>query len=214
MAAKANALERISALALQSLGEKHQAREDALRLSRTVIRGSANAIRAVHRNELDLARDQVAATRAVVVETRAKLADYPDVYFSGFTLDAQKEYAEAESFYAFIAGTPLRGPDDLNIEVAPYLNGLAEAASELRRYILDSLRRFDDERCEELMATMDEVYNAMLLIDFPDSLTGGLRRTTDTLRAVLERTRGDLTLLLRQRRLEVWLCSKQSHTSG
>ena len=130
------------------------------------------------------------------------LRDYPDLYFPGYTLDSQKEYTEACAVCAFIAREPLPSPDDLNVATAPYLNGLAEAASEIRRYILDSLRRDDDSRCEEMMGLMDEVSNVMVVMDFPDALTGGQRRTTDALRAVLERTRGDLTLATRQRRLE------------
>jgi translin len=141
-------------------------------------------------------------TAALVRETQKLLSGHPDLYFAGFTQDAQKEYTECEALFAFISKTPLAPPSDLGVEMAPYLNGLAEAASELRRYILDSLRKDEDARCEELMAIMDEVYNIMVVIDFPDALTLGLRRTTDALRAVLERTRGDLTLAVRHRRLE------------
>ncbi len=196
--------------ALAHFGEKQKARERALQLSREVIRSSANAIRAVHRNELTQAQSMVAATGALVAEARELLKDHADLYFTGFTQDAQKEYAEASAVYAFIAPAPLPSPADLGVEMPPYLNGLAEAASELRRYILDSLRRSDDSRCEELMERMDEVYNMMVVMDFPEALTGGLRRTTDALRAVLERTRGDLTLAMQQRRLEQRLAEHQA----
>ena len=202
-------INEIASQALVKLGEKHKARERALQLSREVIRSSANAIRAVHRNEFQQAHPMVKATGELVAEARNLLRDHADLYFTGFTQDAQKEYAEASAVYAFIGGGPLPTPEELGVELAPYLNGLAEAASELRRYILDSLRRDDDSRCEELMGNMDEVYNVMVTIDFPDALTGGLRRTTDALRAVLERTRGDLTLAVRQRRLEQRLAEHQ-----
>ena len=209
MADASSPINDIANKALEVLGEKHQAREQALRISREVVRSSANAIRAVHRNELERAQSLVREAGAQVAEARNLLRDYPDLYFPGYTQDSQKEYTEAGAVYAFIAREPLPGPDDLGVETAPYLNGLAEAASELRRYILDSLRRDDDSRCEELMEQMDEVYNAMVIMDFPDALTGGLRRTTDALRAVLERTRGDLTLAVRQRRLERLLSKRE-----
>ncbi len=45
---------------------------------------------------------------------------------------------------------------------------------------------------------MDEVYSLLTTVDFPDSITDGLRRNTDVLRNVLERTRGDLTMGIRQ----------------
>ena len=195
--------------ALARFTVKHEAREQALKASREVIRSSANAIRAIHRNELEQAQAMMQETGSLVAQTRELLRDHADLYFTGFTQDAQKEYAESCAVYAFIARTPLPGPDELGLEMAPYLNGLAEAASELRRYILDSLRRDDDSRCEELMEIMDEVYNVMVVMDFPEALTGGLRRTTDALRAVLERTRGDLTLAVRHRRLEQRLAQRE-----
>ena len=194
--------------ALEQFREKHATRERAIQASREVIRTSANAIRAIHRNELEKAKEQVGQAGAVVAETKALLVDHPDLYFTGYTQDAQKEYAEARCVYSFIGGEDVPTAEDIGVETASFLNGLAEAASELRRYILDSLRRDDDSRSEELMQLMDDVYNVLVVMDFPDALTGGLRRTTDQLRAVLERTRGDLTMTTRQRRLERMLAER------
>ena len=195
-------IEEIADLALDEFRRKHELREQAIRVSREVVRASANAIRAVHRGELAQARELVETAGAHVRETRETLVGHPDLYFTGYTQDAQKEYAEARAVLAFIAAEELPGPGDIGVETPAYLNGLAEAASELRRCILDALRRGDDSRVEELMAAMDDVYNILVVMDFPDALTSGLRRTTDQLRGVLERTRGDLTMTLRQRRLE------------
>ena len=201
--------DQITSAALDAFRAKHATRERAIQLSREVIRTSANAIRAIHRNELERAKTQVDEVGALVAETKELLAEHPDLYFTGYTQDAQKEYAEACCVYAFIAGTDAPTPQEIGVETASYLNGMAEAASELRRYILDSLRRDDDSRSEELMQQMDDVYNIMLVMDFPDALTGSLRRTTDQLRAVLERTRGDLTMTMRQRRLERLLAERE-----
>ena len=205
--------DEITANALEAFRAKHATREQAIRLSREVIRTSANAIRAIHRNELEQAKTQVDEAGALVAETRKILEGYPDLYFTGYTQDAQKEYSEARCVYSFIAGQETPKPEEIGVETASYLNGMAEAASELRRYILDSLRRDDDSRSEELMQTMDDVYNVMIVMDFPDALTGSLRRTTDQLRGVLERTRGDLTMTMRQRRLER-LLAKQEQADG
>ena len=210
MADQQSPYDGITARALELFGAKHAVREQAIRLSREVIRTSANAIRAVHRNELERARAQVDEARGLVARTKQLLADHPDLYYTGYTQDAQKEYAEAECVYSFIARTAVPAPEDIGVETAAYLNGMAEAASELRRYILDSLRRDDDSRSEELMQQMDDVYNVMLVMDFPDALTGSLRRTTDQLRGVLERTRGDLTMTMRQRRLERLLAQRDA----
>jgi translin len=199
--------EEITTFSLDHFREKHAVRERAIPLSREIVRTSASAIRAIHRNEMEQAKTQVDAAGALVAETRALLKDHPDLYYTGYTQDGQKEFAEASCVYAFISGQEMPLPSDIGVETASYLNGMAEAASELRRYILDSLRRDDDSRSEELMQQMDDAYNILLVMDFPDALTGGLRRTTDQLRAVLERTRGDLTMTMRQRRLERMLAA-------
>jgi len=184
---------------------KHSAREVGLAACRKTIQHCAASIRAVHREEWDRATDLADAAQAHLQRAQEALASHPDIRYAGFLHDAAKEYAEARITMAFVRGEPLPLAAGLGVEVQAYLNGLAEAASELRRYILDLLRRGrSDEtaaRSEELLGAMDEVYSLLVTVDFPDAVTGGLRRTTDALRAVLERTRGDLTLSLVQTRL-------------
>ncbi|MBI2872767.1 MAG: haloacid dehalogenase [Chloroflexi bacterium] len=199
----ASQLAAIGEAARQRLEEKHRARERALHLSREIIRHSANSIRAIHRNETEEAISMMQATGKLVAETQTLLADgHADLYHTGYVQDAHKEYAEARTTYALITDSPLPSPDDLAVEVPAYLNGLGEAVGELRRYLLDSLRRDDVSRCEELMSKMDDAYNVLVTMDFPEAVTGGLRRTTDAVRGIMERTRADLTTAVRQRRLE------------
>jgi translin len=184
------------------LESKHKAREVTLAACRKTIQACAASIRAVHREQYDTAEELSAQAAAHLAEAMAAVEDHPDIRHAGFVHDAAKEYAEARMTLAFVRGDPLPKPDELpGVEVQSYLNGMAEAASELRRYILDLLRRGRPERGEELLGYMDEVYSLLVTIDFPDAMTGGLRRTTDALRAVLERTRGDLTMTLLQSRL-------------
>ena len=209
-----DAINAVAEEARARLTGKHQARERALQLSREAIRHSANAIRAIHRGELEEAQRLMKAVGDLLEETRRALEGHADLYFTGYVQDAQKEYTEARATYAFIAGTPLPSTQDLHVEVPPYLNGLGEAVGELRRYVLDSLRRDDVSRCEQIMDIMDDVYNVLVTMDFPDALTGGLRRTTDMVRGVLERTRGDLTMAIRQRRLEQRLAGLEGDATG
>ncbi|MBV9280328.1 MAG: haloacid dehalogenase [Chloroflexi bacterium] len=186
------------------LETKNEARDRALVESRQVVRHAANAIRALHRGDVERAREILAAGKEMVHRARADLAAHPDLYWAGYVQDAQKEYAEACLVAAMIQGDDVPAPDELSVESAPFLNGLAEAASELRRYILDTIRRgseADMAEAERALRVMDDVYTSLITVDFPDSITGGLRRTTDALRAVLERTRGDLTLSFRQAEL-------------
>jgi translin len=184
------------------LESKHKAREVTLAACRKTIQACAASIRAVHREQFETAEELSAQAAAHLAEAMAAVQDHPDIRHAGFVHDASKEYAEARMTLAFVRGDPLPAADELvGVEVQAYLNGMAEAASELRRYILDLLRRGRPERGEELLGYMDEVYSLLITIDFPDAMTGGLRRTTDALRGVLERTRGDLTTTLLQSRL-------------
>lgn len=183
------------------LEEKNAARDRALADSRRVVRHAATGIRALHRGDYEAASRELAAGREMVIATRRDLQNYPDLYWAGYVQDAQKEVAEASIAAAIVQGRDVPGPREIDVEDAPYLNGLAEAASEMRRYILDIIRRGDPEQmaeAERVLQIMDDVYTNLITVDFPDTITGGLRRTTDALRAVLERTRGDLTITLRQ----------------
>src|SRR5262249_15249004 len=179
------------------LAAKNAAREEALALSREIIRLSANSIRAIHRHELDGARELQARAREQLVRVRAALDGHPDIYWAGSAQDAQKEYAEACAPLALVQGAALPGPDDLSVGIAAYLNGLGETVGELRRHLLDYLRRGEVERCEPLLDAMDEIYGVLVTIDYPDAMTGGLRRTTDSVRGILEKTRGRLTVATR-----------------
>jgi translin len=184
------------------LESKHKARETTLAACRKTIQACAASIRAVHREQFESAEGLGAQAAAHLAEAMAAVEQHPDIRHAGFVHDASKEYAEARMTLAFVRGDPLPTADELvGVEVQAYLNGMAEAASELRRYILDLLRRGRPERGEELLGYMDDVYSLLITIDFPDAMTGGLRRTTDALRGVLERTRGDLTMTLLQSRL-------------
>ncbi|MCS6801021.1 MAG: haloacid dehalogenase [Chloroflexota bacterium] len=189
------------------LEEKNRLREAGLQAQREVIRAAANAIRAVHRGELERARQLLDTARSALAATSASLREHPDLRYAGWLQDAEKEYAEAATTVALLAGDPLPTPHSLGVGVVPYVNGLGEAVGELRRAILDLLRRGELGRSEELLETMDAIYSVLVTMDFPDTLTGGLRRTTDGVRALLERTRGDLTLAIRQARLEAKLAS-------
>jgi translin len=183
-------------LAHDALDHKHNARELTLPASRRAIRSCSMAIRAVHRREFREARELIAVAAAYLAEADAALEDHPDIRYAGFIHDAKKEFAEATLTLAFVADNPIPTAAELGVEVQAYLNGMAEAASELRRQVLDCLREDETDEAERLFKVMDDVYGLLITVDYPDALTGGLRRSTDALRAVLERTRGDVTTAL------------------
>ena len=195
-------LANLSARAIEELGQRHRAREQALVISRQVIRNSANAIRAVHRYDFEEAERLISEASDRLGETLEIKINNPEIYYAGFLSDARKEFTEANITLAAISEKTLPDWESLDVDPPAYLNGMAEVIGELRRYILDALRRDDTSRCEELMELMDEIYGILVTVDFPEAVTGGLRRSTDAMRGVLERTRGDLTISLQQRRLE------------
>jgi len=194
-------LQTIGNTILGNLEGVNGARERALAETRQVVRLSANTIRAVHRHEFDEAEQLLAQARELQTAFTRELTHYPNIYWSGYVLDAQKEFAEASIVLAVVAGRALPPPAALNVEDSVYLNALGEVAGELRRYALDSMRRGELERAERMLTIMDDIYGLLVTVDYPDAVTGGLRRTTDMARGVLERTRGDLTVALQQRAL-------------
>ena len=144
----------------------------------------------------------MAEAEAAVRRAQEAVAPHPAVAYAGFLHDAEKEYVEAVCVRRLVAGEELPGPGELQVGLPAWLNGLAEAASEMRRHMLDVLRGGDLERAESILAAVDDIYDFLLAVDLPDALTGGLRRTTDALRAVLERSRSDLTTTALQTRLQ------------
>lgn len=195
---------RISSLgevAIERLEAINSARERALAETRQIVRLSANATRATHRGEFDQSKELLSRARQLLDGLSALLSDYPSIYWSGYVQDSQKEYAEASITLGVISRSSIDGPDELNVEQAVYLNGLGEAAGEFRRYALDCIRRADVDEAGRVLGVMDEIYGVLVSVDFPDAITGGLRRTADMVRGVLERTRGDLTMALQQQAL-------------
>jgi len=184
-----------------NLTAKDKVREKILPLYREVIRYSSTAIRAIHRQEFDKAEGLIQSARNLLEEAAQVVAESEELRHSGYVRDAQKEYAEASITFALVKNNPLPDTAELNIESAAYLNGMGEAVGELRRFLLDSMRHGDMSRGEELLSAMDEIYSVLVTVDFPDAITGGLRRTTDNVRGILEKTRGDLTIAIQQKEL-------------
>ena len=189
----------------QELTAKNKVRDLTLGRSRELIRLCSLSIRAIHRHEWDAAKAMLEEARTAAIVMSDDLTDYRDLYQTGYTQDALKEVVEAHMLYAFVQGEEWPGPEELGVPAPAYLKGVAEAASELRRFALDLIRRGRTTEGEPYLAVMDEVYSHLVTVDFPDALTGGLRRTTDMLRGVLERTRGDMTIAVRQEALQAAL---------
>jgi len=200
--ARAAELARFGDEARRQLELSHRGRETALAACRETIRSCGLAIRAVHRLQPDDFESRVREADQSLRRAQQALAPFPRLAAAGFLHDAEKELAEARLTAALVDGSPLAGPAELNVSLAAWLNGLAEAASELRRHLLDRLRAGETSRGEELLRAMEDVYDLLVTIEYPDAITGGLRRATDALRAVVERSRADVTTTVLQTTLQ------------
>ncbi|MSP14800.1 MAG: haloacid dehalogenase [Chloroflexi bacterium] len=187
---------------LDRMEQRNSTREEVLRYSRQLVQYSSRVIRAAHREEEADAQALLHQARELAGTMRQTASHFPELYYAGYTQDALKEFSEASIVTALIRGDHLPYPSDLGVEDAAYLNGLAEAASEMRRHTLDCIRRGEISQAERSLESMDEIYGFLVTVDFPDAITGGLRRNTDLVRGVTERTRGDLTLAVRQEELQ------------
>lgn len=195
-------LESIVETIFETLEGMNQAREETLKRTRRITQVCAHTIRAIHRHEWEKAQEGLKEAQGIVETLTADVEDYPELYYSGYTSDALKEYAEAHLTYALVRGESVPSHVDLKIDAATYLNGLAEAATELRRQILDIIRHGHTEEAERLLDLMDAIYSQLITVDFTDAITKGLRRRTDVVRNVLERTHDDITTSLRQQKLQ------------
>ena len=194
-------LDRIVAELHRRFDATTAAREQALPAARRSVRASANSIRAIHRLELDRARELIEESRAALSEGLDAVREHPAVRFAGYLQDAQREYAEANITLAVVAGGELPTPESLGIEDAPYLNGMAEAIGEARRRVLDILRTGAVDEGERLLEAMEDLYGVLVTMDYPDAITLNLRRTTDVARSLIEKTRGDLSIAFVQKDL-------------
>ena len=194
-------LEKIADQIRQKFDLRNAKRDQALALARQVTRACSLSIRAVHRGEKDVMANHLAEARVLADQLRDGLADHPELFYTGYTQDALKEFVEANVTCALIQNQPLQTPEELQVEETTYLNGLAEVVGELRRRALDILRSGYSQEAERLLGYMDEIYSVLVTMDYPDAITNGLRRQTDLARGIIEKTRGDVTQSLRSKHL-------------
>jgi translin len=186
-------LSKLAASLRSELDAKTAAREQSLASARSAIRACGNAIRAIHRHEIEAASTLLGEAQSNLDDARSALAGHNDMLYAGFVHDAEKEIAEARITFALVSGDAMPMPDSVGVPPSAFLKGLAESIGELRRHILDLMRGGELERCEELLGAMDDMYYLLVSMDYPDGITLGLRRLTDVARSIIERTRGDYT---------------------
>ena len=183
------------------LDARFAAREAAIAESRKAIRAAANGIRALHRSDWDTADALIAESGDRLESISDALAMNPELLGHAVVHDAAKEYAEARITQAVFTAATIPSFRDLGVDPVPYLHGLGEAVGEMRRRMLDLLRREMLAEAEDLLQQMDDIVDQLAQADYPDGMTNGLRRTTDVSRSLVERSRSDLTATVVQERL-------------
>jgi translin len=207
-------LEQIAERIRQNFDVRTSKRDEALRQARQLTRACSLAIRAVHRDDKEIMEMHLAEAQTLADVLRNELKDHPELFFAGYTQDSLKEFVEANVTCALIQNQPLQTPEELGVEEATYLNGLAEVVGELRRRTLDILRSGYSEEAERLLGHMDEIYSVLVTMDYPDAITNGLRRQTDLARGIIEKTRGDVTFSLRGEQLTQAIRGLSSQLNG
>ena len=207
-------LEMIAERIRQNFDVRTSKRDEALKQARQLTRACSLAIRAVHRDDLEAMDANLAEAQTLADNLRDELKEHPELFFAGYTQDSLKEFVEANVTCALIQNQPLQTPEELGVEDATYLNGLAEVVGELRRRTLDILRSGYSQEAERLLGYMDEIYSVLVTIDYPDAITNGLRRQTDLARGIIEKTRGDVTASLRGQQLTEAIRGLSSQLSG
>jgi translin len=207
-------LETIAERIRQNFDVRTSKRDEALKQARQLTRACSLAIRAVHRDDREAMEANLAEAQQLADVLRDELRDHPELFFAGYTQDSLKEFVEANVTCALIQNQPLQTPEELKVENATYLNGLAEVVGELRRRTLDILRSGYSQEAERLLGLMDEIYSVLVTMDYPDAITNGLRRQTDLVRGIIEKTRGDVTFSLRGEQLTEAIRGLSSQLNG
>ena len=194
--------------------DKTAARERGLAGSRSAIRACGNAIRAMHRYEMDAARELLDEAQGQLDGARDALSSHVDILHAGFIHDAEKELVEARVFLSLITSAQFPTPESIGVPPSAFVKGMAESIGELRRHILDLMRQGELERGELLLGAMDDMYYVLVSMDYPDGITFGLRRLTDVARGIIERTRGDFTTSVIQSNLRTALQQHADQIEG
>ncbi len=107
--------------------------------------------------------------------------------------DAFQESVEALLLAAALADQPFPGPDELGVEPELFLLGLGDLVGELRRIVLGRLTSDDLAGADHYLELMEEIYRTLLRFDTTRAIVQ-LKPKQDTARALLERTRGEVTM--------------------
>ncbi len=199
-------LKGISARIRENFEVKDSVREEGLKISREIVRECRTASFALHGQDFKKADSSIKAAGKALERLEIIFKGHADIYHAGFVEHAQQEYSEVSVLSSLLkegGEERIPSPDELRVEYAAYLNGLGDVVGELRRHVLDLIRKESFERAEVFLGIMENIHAMLMDFDYPDAITRGLRRKTDVSRALIEKTRGDVVNAIGQKKLEV-----------
>lgn len=206
-------LEEISAQIRENFEAKDRVREDGLKISREIVRECRTASFALHAPDFEKANKSIKVAGKALEKLEILLNEYNDIYYAGFVEHSQQEYSEVSVLYSLLKENgekKIPYPDELKVEYAAYLNGLGDVVGELRRHVLDLIRKESFEEAEVFLGIMENIHAMLMDFDYPDAITRGLRRKTDVSRSLIEKTRGDVVNASRQKKLETAMRNLES----
>lgn len=207
-------LEEISAKIRENFEAKDSVREDGLKISREIVRECRTATFALHGQDFEKANNSIEAAGKALEKLEILFKGYADIYYAGYVEHAQQEYSEVSVLRSLLKeegeSKNLPSPDELRVEYAAYLNGLGDVVGELRRHVLDLIRRDSFEKAEVFLGIMEDIHATLMDFDYPDAITKGLRRKTDVSRGLIEKTRGDVVNAISQKKLESAMLNLES----
>jgi len=178
-----------------------KAREQLQTLTRTVTRLCSWSIIQVHRGNLTQATKTLSEAKESLDELQTLLSSHSELPQFGQVLVAFQEYAEAKLLLHLKRSGKLATLKEVGTSSTAYLLGMLDFVGEMRRMILDSLRRGDGEEAQTLLSTMESIYEDLMSLD-RTSILPNYRHKLDAARRILEATRGDVATDLRRVSLE------------
>ncbi len=175
-------------------------REEILRKSRVIIKDCSIAIKSIHREENKSYQDIILKIKNELDVLKNLIIKNPG-HFYKYLKTPEQEYTEAIVLFSIIQNQKIPTHIDLNVDALHYILGLADVIGELRRYILDNIRKSRIDVINDILEKMDELYTYLFSLDYPSGMTKDLRHKTDVARNIIEKTRGDITLSVQMNNL-------------
>ncbi len=196
------------------LDERDTLREEAIKLSRRIIKTSGWAITEVHKGNLRGALEYLRECEEKTRMLLEMLRNYPDLLYTGLVYNSVSEYVEAKLFLEIIRGEPLPSPQDLGVPIVPYLQGLGDVVGELKRLALELVRREEYEYAWKLLSISEAIYLELRGLDYPDALLPGIRHKADVARRIVDDLKAMLIDLTNRKRLADLLEEAYSRSAG